>query len=351
MSVSYNTDRRYWYVDSSWPDGIRTRAKMPDKETAVRINKKIEAAIVDEPRIWQKLRRELRLEQQGVCSFTSFADHYFDQYVRSYNRDTRVKKSRIEVLKSYFGAASFESVSLQAVGAFVASRKRDGVKNATINRYLSLLHHMAEWAVGQGILQENPLARLQKLDEPEWIGMRPDEGIIDTIFEQLDSRVLPTFAFIRDTGCRKGEAIALRGTQVDFARQEVVFVETKSGKVRHVPLTDKGLWAVSALPKHGATVFYHPEWLKPWTGDGLSVYWEKARAAAGYPEIRIHDIRHAYGIKLAEAGCPMHYISEVMGHHSIDFTRKKYARFSPESATRAVLRVLQGKKASGGRKR
>jgi hypothetical protein len=55
-------------------------------------------------------------------------------------------------------------------------------------------------------------------------------------------------------------------------------------------------------------------------------------------------LRHAYGIKLAEEGCPMHYISEVMGHHSIDFTRKHYARFSPESASRAVLRVLEGSK-------
>jgi hypothetical protein len=42
----------------------------------------------------------------------------------------------------------------------------------------------------------------------------------------------------------------------------------------------------------------------------------------------------------------MHYISEVMGHHSIDFTRKNYARFSPDSASRSVLRVLQGRKAN-----
>jgi hypothetical protein len=40
----------------------------------------------------------------------------------------------------------------------------------------------------------------------------------------------------------------------------------------------------------------------------------------------------------------MHFISEVMGHHSIDYTRKQYARFSPESASRAVLRVLEGEK-------
>jgi integrase len=59
----------------------------------------------------------------------------------------------------------------------------------------------------------------------------------------------------------------------------------------------------------------------------------------------IHDSRHAYVIRLAEEGCLMHFISEVMGHHSVDFTRRRYARFSPDSASRAVLRVLQGRKA------
>jgi len=37
----------------------------------------------------------------------------------------------------------------------------------------------------------------------------------------------------------------------------------------------------------------------------------------------------------------MHYISEVMGHHSIDFIRRHYARLFPDSANRAFLRVLE----------
>lgn len=61
---------------------------------------------------------------------------------------------------------------------------------------------------------------------------------------------------------------------------------------------------------------------------------------AGYEWMRIHDLRHAYGIKLAEQGCPFHFISEVLGHHSVDFTRKYYAKFSPDSASKAVLTVL-----------
>jgi hypothetical protein len=42
----------------------------------------------------------------------------------------------------------------------------------------------------------------------------------------------------------------------------------------------------------------------------------------------------------------MHFISEVMGHHSLDYTRRQYARFSPESAAKAVLKSLEGEKIS-----
>ena len=97
-----------------------------------------------------------------------------------------------------------------------------------------------------------------------------------------------------------------------------------------------------AMPKASEYVFYHPESLTRW--DRCRKPWIAARGKAGHPWLRIQDLRHAFAIKLAEAGCEMHFISEVLGHHSIDFTRKQYAKFSPQSATRAVLRVLEGGK-------
>jgi integrase len=191
------------------------------------------------------------------------------------------------------------------------------------------------------------------LEEIEWVGERPDESVVDAIFAKLKPCLVPVFTFIRETGCRRGEAISLQPGQIDFARAVITFhSNTKNGKSRQVPLTEKALCAIAAMPRNGETVFYHPDTLKRWTGDAIDYRWEKAREAVG-STLRVHDLRHAYGIKLAEQGCPMHFISEVMGHHSVDFTRKHYARFSPESASRAVLRVLERSKATrrqaGGR--
>jgi integrase len=203
---------------------------------------------------------------------------------------------------------------------------------------------MYEWAIKRGYLEFNPVSKIERLEEVEWVGERPDESVIDDIFGKLNPRATPVFTFMRETGCRRGEAISLKWSQVDYARAQVVFhSNTKNGRSRQVPLTQAALCAIAAMPKRGETVFYHPDTMKIWNGDSIAIPWEKARGLVK-SDLRIHDLRHAFGIKLAEEGCPMHYISEVLGHHSIDFTRKHYAKFSPESASRAVLRVLQGTK-------
>jgi len=85
----------------------------------------------------------------------------------------------------------------------------------------------------------------------------------------------------------------------------------------------------------------------------LDCFWDHARqqAAKASPgeasyciSLRMHDLRHAYAIMLAEEGCPMHFISEVLGHYSVEFTRRRYARFSPDSAVQRVLTVIEGRK-------
>jgi integrase len=258
----------------------------------------------------------------------------------------------LDIIKRNFSSLPIDSITAQHVDKFISSRRKDGVGNRTINRDLAVLSHMFAWAIKREYLEQNPVDKIERLEEIEWVGERPDESIVDRIIQQVTPRAIPVFSFIRETGCRRGEAITLKHSQVDFARAIVTFhANTKNGKSRQVPLTEAALIAISSVPRHGETVFYHPDTLKKWTGDSIAIPWERARARVMVGEgdqakpsgLRIHDLRHAFGIKLAEQGCPMHYISEVMGHHSIDFTRKHYARFSPESASKAVLRVLEGR--------
>lgn len=333
-------NRGVWIVDLPWPDGIRKRRVMPTEEKANEISIRFQSARVDGT--WRDLRKKLDMDESiQAMTFKQFAELYLQEYVKSFNRDYKSKESRLRILGRKLDSIQITEVQPQQVTQFINFRKSQKASNRTINRDLAVLEHLLSWGVREHYLERNPLSEIQKLKEIRWVGQRPTDEILDAVFEKLDQRVLPLFTFLRETGCRREEALSLKHSQIDFAGMDVVFWDnTKNGKDRRAPLTDKALWAVQAMPNVSKYVFYHPESLTRW--DTCRGPWEEAREAAGYPWLRIHDLRHAYGIKLAERGCPMHFISEVMGHASIDFTRRQYARFSPQSASRAVLKVLQG---------
>ena len=296
--------------------------------------------MVDEKRVWKKLRSELGLDGERLQGFSEVADEYFQSYVIGHNRAPVFKQSRLGILKRHFSNTPIDSISAYKVDKYITARKHGGASVSTINRDLAVLLHMYQWALSRGYLTENPLIGVKKLKEAEWVGERPDESTINAIFSNLPVAVIPVFTFLRETGCRSGEATTLTWGQVNYANAYVTFRQTKNGRARQVPLTSAALSALSAMPRHGATVFYHPGTLKPWDKWSIMKPWARARKKAN-SALRIHDLRHDYAIRLAEASCAMHFISEVLGHSSVEFTRKRYARYSPESASRAVLLVLE----------
>jgi integrase len=321
-------------VDLPWPDGLRKRRAMPSVAKANEISIRFQAAKVDGT--WRDLRRKLDMgEDITLMTFEKFGEIYLSKYVKSYNRAYEDKASRIRILGRKLNPIRMSVLQKSHVTAYVSWRKGQGVKNATINRDLSVFAHMLSWGVGEQYLERNPVPDIQKLKEVKWVGPRPTDEIIDSVFAKLDPRVVPPFTFMRETGCRREEGLSLKHYQIDWGRKEVLFHDnTKNGKDRRVPLSDKAIEAIRAFPKASEYVFYHPESLTRW--DTAHKLWEEAREAAGQSWLRTHDLRHAYAIKLAEAGCPMHFISEILGHHSLEYTRRQYAKFSPESASNAV---------------
>ena len=330
-------------VDTIWPDGKRTRRQSTSEKQARDLDLRIRASRVDGT--WRELRRQLNMERAEGLTFREAADLYLDQYVRTKNRDRRGKKSRLNLLAKQIGASTLLAEIDQSTAARYASGKsKAGASAKTINRDLAALRHMLVWAAQNQLVDRNPLESWERLQEEPFEHQRPTEQAIDKVFAQLDDTARPLFTFLRHTGCRREEGLSLKWSQLDLANRVVVLHRTKSGKARSVPLTSEAMEAIRAMPRTAETeyVFYHPESLTRW--NDAKAPWIRARKAAGVHWLRVHDLRHAYAIRLAEAGVPMHFISKVLGHASTDFTEEQYAKFSPESATRAVLAVLEGGK-------
>lgn len=340
--MSVRSSRGRWIIDVNWPDSTRSRLVMPTEEDADKLNLRIRAARVDGT--WRRLRDRLNLRRDRPITFSDFAKVYEREYVKVYNRAPAKKMDRVRQLEETFGGLPLESISERVVNRHIQRRKRKGISNATLNRDLAALRHMLRWAARQRLISRKRvrwLADLERFRESVREHPRATDKALSEIFAKLDPRVAPLFTFLRETGCRREEALSLQHSQVDWSRLEVTFSgNTKSGKARTVPLTDAAAAAIEAMPKAPGCdcVFYNPDTLRRW--HDCRKPWETARTVAGQVSVRIKDLRSAFAIRLAEAGTPMHAIQKVLGHASVTTTECYYAKYSPESASAEVRRRL-----------
>ena len=146
-------------------------------------------------------------------------------------------------------------------------------------------------------------------------------------------------------GLRRGELVALRWRDVDFAGQKLIVRgalsgetevrSTNSRRAREVPLPNQAATALERLRSRGefigpddyvfANRFGHR--LDP---SALRRRYERARDAAGLEPLRFHDLRHTYGSLLVAGGNDLPSVKSAMGHARIT-TTERYLHARPAS--------------------
>ena len=135
---------------------------------------------------------------------------------------------------------------------------------------------------------------------------------------------------MRETGCRRGEALQLRHEQVRRDERRVLLTRTKGGRWHYLFLTKAALAAIDYIPRVCEWVWFNPKTMQPW--HDLRKPWGKARKAAGYPWLKPKDLRRFYAIRLAESGSvEMHHIQAALAHASVRTTEQHYAHYSDRS--------------------
>jgi integrase len=245
-----------------------------------------------------------------------------------------------------FGDVDLRAISPSLLHSYTRRRSGQGVSNATINRELAVIKHLLAYAFECGVIEVNPVERFRLLKEEKKDRPRFTEEQIWSVINTVRPNCRPIFVFIRETGCRREEALSLQHWQVQEESKLVVFSEnTKSRKYRYVPLTDLAIEAVNPLPKLDGCpyVFYNSATKDRWCE--CRKPWKQAREKVGLPDLWVKDLRRQFAIQLAENGADMHDIQQVLGHASVSTTEKHYAQFSPKHSARKILKVIDGGRA------
>ncbi len=170
-----------------------------------------------------------------------------------------------------------------------------------------------------------------------------------------DFRDLVTGALL--TGCRYSEIAALKAGDFDPDAQTVTIGRSKSGKARHVALTDEGVKFFTRLAagKSGAgRLFERDGTVKQATRTAPAqirrVAWGKSDQfrfvndacadAKIEPGITFHELRHTYASRLAMRGTPMPVIAAQLGHSDTRMTERHYAHLGPSYVAETVRRTF-----------
>ncbi len=147
---------------------------------------------------------------------------------------------------------------------------------------------------------------------------------------QPDFRALVTGALL--TGCRYGELAAM--TVDDFSPDAgtIRVRVSKSGRPRHVVLTQEGRDFVAQLAagKPGSVRLFVRGYGKPWGKSEQQRPLSAACTAARIdPPVNFHALRHTYASRLAMRGVPLAVIAVQLGHADTRMVEKHYGHLSP----------------------
>lgn len=139
------------------------------------------------------------------------------------------------------------------------------------------------------------------------------------------------------TGARKSEILAARRQWVDVERGYLHLPDSKTGEKR-IPLGAPALAVIAALPRVDGNPYLLPGDKKDMHFVGLPKAWERIRARAGLDDVRLHDLRHAFGSVGASGGDSLLVIGALLGHRDAK-TTQRYAHLQDDPIRAASNRI------------
>lgn len=153
----------------------------------------------------------------------------------------------------------------------------------------------------------------------------------------MNANVVPVIKLLILTGCRKSEIMKLQWSEVDFENGYLDLADTKTG-ARKIPLNDQALSILRARPMVAGNPYVFPAASGSGHFTALQDGWQKVRAAANVPDVRIHDLRHSFATILAKDGNSLLMIGKLLGHRDLR-TTQVYAHLVDESQRDASQRA------------
>lgn len=271
-----------------------------------------------------------------------------------------------------FGHLRIQQLAPPLINTFYGSLQegwngRQALSPASVRRIHATLHRAFRDAVRWQLIVRNPASGADppRAGRPEVRVWTPDQ-LRTFLRGARGDRNFVLWLFYVLTGTRRGEALALRWSDVDLAignatiRRSLVPVDHRL--VFGEPKTDRGRRRISLDPQLVATlrthrrrqceerllmgpahhdqdlVFAHPDG-SPLRPEQVSRRFSALGRAIGVPATRLHDMRHLHATLALAVGVPTRVLADRLGHSTTAVTSDIYQHVLPDLDRDAASKV------------
>lgn len=299
---------------------------------------------------------------QSTLTYRQWFDHWIETYSVNWKPNTKKnyrQKAELYILPK-IGERSLSELTPIICQRLVNSfTKEHGLNPKTVKNLHTILHSSLKKAVAMKEIPSNPAHGLElpKSASPDLHPLM-DADIGKFLKAAEVSEFYDLFVVALFTGMRISELIGLKWDDVSFPERlirvthqlqrseetgEYLTLTPKNGKGRIVPLSPSMISVLKGIRSKQAENQLAAGEL--WEGDGyvftndighhykhatVQHHFKKIARAAGYENLRFHDLRHSCAILALQTGADIKSVSEMLGHYSTAFTMDVYGAVSDE---------------------
>lgn len=299
------------------------------------------------------LKAEPKNSKPKVRTFDKVAEAWWAEKEPELSPNTvRNYRALYQFVKDEFSTRPVDEITPADIAAHLRKLAAQGYSQKAISNRKSVIKSILDNALVYGEIQCNPCINLPPVKGKSKV---PRQSATDADLKAIeahrsDSNIGRMFHFILWTGCRRGEAEALREKDIDREKgiahiRRTIAYSSPNPQVKDCPKTEAGVRDVilpqcvlDNLPKYSNpnTYIFFPKGLPKEKAFQKAIDDFRKEAVI---KCTLHQLRHSYATMLHSAGVDAKDAQSLLGHSSILVTQDIYTEVDKDAKEAARKKI------------
>jgi integrase/recombinase XerD len=267
-----------------------------------------------------------RITWHDAC--VAWSEHVVTQIAATTAKRYATSLMQCDAHLSPFDIASIDG---NVIANLIVKRQKSGALPATINRDLTAISRVLEYAESRGWREGNPtLSKRRLLKERRDPITLPDPADVEAMIAVCSPRFGALVRAAWLTGCRQNELVRLTWRQINLTARTLEIIG-KGNKRRVIRLSDAAYQHIAAQPRVPGRelVFAKADGSAFSKAAGDYAHFRR-KLNGSHRRFRFHDLRHLYAVETLRSGVSIYDLQRHLGHSSISVTELYLSFLTPD---------------------